>query len=42
MAKKQENCNKECKSGKSRLELGKELCPNAKEEKIEKNCNKCK
>ncbi|MDF2876065.1 MAG: hypothetical protein K0R22_2748 [Sporomusa sp.] len=38
MSKKQEQCNKDCKSSKN-VEFGKEICPNAKEnKKDEKNC----
>ncbi|SMD09060.1 hypothetical protein [Sporomusa malonica] len=39
MAKKQERCDKGCKSGKASVEFGKEICPNAKnEKKDEKSC----
>ncbi|XER15827.1 hypothetical protein SATMO3_61260 [Sporomusa aerivorans] len=36
MAKKQECCEKNCKSGKANVEFGKEICPSAK--KDTKNC----
>ncbi|HWR42037.1 hypothetical protein [Sporomusa sp.] len=39
MSKKQERCNKDCKSSKASVEFGKEICPNAKEgKKEEKSC----
>lgn len=39
MSKKQELCNKNCQSSKANVEFGKEICPDAKEnKKQEKNC----